>query len=68
MHPAVPPAGYKRVDRRQGKGKFLGKERSFHQEGALPYVYPVTITFHKKIWEVLIGVFAIPPSNESSAV
>ena len=24
--------------------------------------------FDKKIWELEIGVFAIPPSNESSAV
>ena len=31
-------------------------------------VYPVTITFHKYIWELQIGVFAVPPSNESSAV
>jgi hypothetical protein len=31
-------------------------------------LYPVTITFHKKIWELQIGVFAIPPSNGSSAV
>ena len=31
-------------------------------------VYHVTITFHKKIWELQIGVFAIPPPNESSAV
>ena len=26
-------------------------------------VSPVSITFHKKIWELQIGVFAIPPSN-----
>ena len=28
----------------------------------------VTITSHKKIWALFIGVLAIPPSNESSAV
>ena len=27
-------------------------------------VYPVTITFHKQIWELQIGVFAIPMNHQ----
>ena len=30
--------------------------------------FPVTISFHSKTFELPIDVFAIPPSNESSAV